>query len=81
MFKGHNFVKLVCGSWVLDLTEFAGYRVKMDKDNNIVDFDMAFNAKLDEQNEVELDKVGSVPVKVLREAKSVIKNYVQLREA
>lgn len=81
MFQGHNFVKLVCGSWVLDLTEFAGYKVKTDKNNNIVDFNKAFVAELDEQNEVKLNKIGGVPVKILREARNVIRDYVKLREA
>lgn len=74
MFKGHQFVKLINENWVLDLTEYIGYKVKLDKDGNVDSYKQAFKATSFGE-EIELEKNMRVPIKVLKEAANYIRNY------
>lgn len=74
MFQGHKFVKLLNNTWVLDLTEFEGYKVKTDKKGNIEEYKSAFTAVV-EGDEVSFEKRMRVPLKVLKEATLQILKY------
>lgn len=74
MFKGHQFVKLLNDNWALDLTEYQGYKVKLDKDNNVVGYKEAFTAEVI-GDEIMFNKTTRVPLKVLKEASNQIRFY------
>lgn len=74
MFKGHQFIKLINENWVLDITEFQGYKVKLDDNGEVIDYKKAFTAKVD-NNDVKFDKYMRVPLKVLKEACNQIMVY------
>lgn len=76
MFQGHNFVKLVTDNWVFDLTEFTGYKVKLNSNREVESYKEAFSATYTE-NGVEFDKYMHIPLKVLKEAANVILNYLE----
>lgn len=74
MFKGHQFVKLINDNWVLDLTEYQGYKVKLDDNNKVISYKEAFTAELIE-DEIIFTKTTRVPLKVLKEAANQIRIY------
>jgi hypothetical protein len=76
MFKGHQFVKLVNENWVLDLTEFIGYKVKLNSNGEVQSYREAFKANY-MGTSVEYDRYTKVPVKILKEATNEILNYVK----
>jgi hypothetical protein len=76
MFKGHQFVRLVNNNWVLDLTEFEGYKVKLNDKLEVESYKEAFKASVMD-NEVEFEKYIKVPLKVLKEAASQILDYIK----
>lgn len=80
MFKGHNFIKIINGNWVFDMTEFVGYKVDIDNKTKKFNYTKAFTASLTEENNVEFKKFLGIPIKVLKETNRVINKYVQVRE-
>lgn len=74
MFKGHQFIKLTNENWVLDLTEYIGYKVKLNKNGSVNGYKEAFSATLI-GNEVIFEKFTRVPLKVLREASNQIRIF------
>lgn len=74
MFKGHQFVKLLNDNWVLDLTEYQGYKVKTDADGNVISYKIAFTVEVVE-DDIMIDKKTRVPLKVLKEAFNQIRIY------
>lgn len=81
MFKGHNFVKLICDNWVFDMTEFIGYKVIFDKKGNIQKYTKAFEVSRNEDNEIQVKRFENIPVKVIKEVNNLVKGYIELREA
>lgn len=76
MFQGHQFVKLLNDNWVIDLTEFKGYKLEFDKDNNIKSKKLAFIIYEDTENKkLNITKKIRVPVNVMREAVNFITEY------
>ena len=76
MFKGHQFIKLIDNNWVFDLTEFIGYKVKVDDSGNVVSYKEAFEAEAIE-DEIIFNKLTRVPLKVLKEASNQIRLYMK----
>lgn len=76
MFNGHQFIKLINDTWVLDVTEYVGYKVKINDNKEVVSYREAFTATVAD-NEVSFDKSIRVPVKVLREAANIIMKHQQ----
>lgn len=74
MFKGHQFIKLLNDNWVLDLTEYQGYKVKLDSDNNVVSYKEAFTVEVI-GDEIIFNKTTRIPLKVLKEAANQIRIY------
>lgn len=74
MFKGHQFIKLVNNDWVLDLTEYQGYKVKFDKEHNVIGYKEAFTAEV-MGSDIVFNKQTRVPIKVLKEAGNQIRAY------
>ena len=74
MFKGHQFVKLLNDNWVLDLTEYQGYKVKLDGDGNVISYKEAFTAEC-VADEIIFNKTTRIPLKVLKEAANQIRIY------
>jgi hypothetical protein len=74
MFKGHQFIKLLNDNWVLDLTEYQGYKVKLDSDNNAISYKEAFTVEV-VGDEIMFNKKTRVPLKVLKEASNQIRMY------
>jgi len=74
MFQGHKFIKLINEDWVLDLTEYVGYKVKTNDDLEVIDYKQAFDAVV-VGGEIIIEKYMRVPVKVLREAANFIRKY------
>ena len=74
MFQGHQFIKLLNENWVLDLTEYIGYKVKLDENMNVDSYKQAFQATAIE-DEIMFEKFTRVPIKVLKEAANVIRCY------
>lgn len=74
MFDGHQFIKLVNDNWVLDITEYIGYKVKVDKDGKVESYKEAFTIAVAD-NEVSVDKAMRVPIKVLREASNIVMKH------
>lgn len=74
MFKGHQFIKLLNDNWVFDLTEYQGYKVKLDSANEVVSYKKAFDAEVIE-DEIIFNKFTRVPMKVLKEASNQIRIY------
>lgn len=79
MFKGHHFIKLVNENWVFDLTEFVGYKVKVDNDGNVSSYREAFQA-LTVGDEIIFNKFTRVPLKILKEASKQIRDYMDETE-
>ena len=75
MFKGHQFIKLIDNHWVFDLTEFVGYKVKVDDNGNVISYKEAFEAEAIEE-EIMFTKLTRVPLKVLKEAANQIRIYM-----
>lgn len=74
MFKGHQFIKLLSNDWVFDLTEYQGYKVKLDDNNKVVSYKEAFSVEV-VGDEIIFSKTTRVPLKVLREASNQIRKY------
>ena len=74
MFKGHQFIQLVNENWVFDLTEFVGYKVKLNNEGEVVSYKEAFQV-LTVSDEIIFDKHIRVPLKILKEASNQIKLY------
>ena len=74
MFEGHQFIKLINDTWVLDLTEYTGYKVKVSQDNKVEEYKEAFTITV-ANNEVSIEKNMRVPIKVLREATNIIMKH------
>lgn len=77
MFKGHQFVKLLNDNWVLDLTDYQGYKVKVDKEGNVKGYKEAFTVNIVE-DEIMFEKQTRLPLKVLKEAANYIREYEKL---
>lgn len=77
MFKGHQFVKLLNDTWVFDLTEYVGYKVKVNDNGEVLNYKEAFEAKV-VGDEIILNKFMRVPMKVLKEASNQIKIYEKI---
>ena len=76
MFEGHQFIKLLNDNWVLDITEFIGYKVKLGDNREVMSYKEAFPATVAD-NEVSFDKNIRVPIKVLKEAANIVLKYQQ----
>ena len=75
MYEGHHFIKICGDEWVFDITEFIGYKVKLDKDKKTVkEYKPAFEA-MNYNKQIVFEKYTRVPAKVLRETAEVIVNY------
>mgnify|MGYP006939713376 FL=1 len=74
MFKGHQFIKLLNDNWILDLTEYQGYKVKLDDNNNVIGYKEAFTVEVI-GDEIMFNKTTRVPLKVLKEASNQIRIY------
>lgn len=74
MFEEHQFIKLINNNWVFDLTEFIGYKVKLDKDDNVISYKEAFQV-LTVGEELIFEKFIRVPLKILKEASNQIKLF------
>ena len=74
MFRGHQFVKLINDNWVLDLTEYIGYKVKVNENLEVESYRQAFQAMVIGE-EIIFEKFTRVPIKILKEAASFIKDY------
>lgn len=74
MFQGHQFVSLINKNWIFDLTEFIGYKVKLDENDNVISYKEAFQAIVID-SDIVFEKSMRVPLKVLKEAYSQISNY------
>lgn len=74
MFKGHQFVKLINENWVLDLTEYIGYKVKLNENGEVDKYRQAFQATVID-DDITYEKFTRVPVKVLKEASIFIRAY------
>lgn len=74
MFKGHQFIKLLNDNWILDLTEYQGYKVKLDNNNNVIGYKEAFTVEVI-GDEIMFNKTTRVPLKVLKEASNQIRIY------
>lgn len=72
MFEGHQFIKLLNDNWVLDLTEYQGYKVKTDSNGNVTGYKEAFDVIVIE-DEIMFEKKMRVPLKILKEALNQIK--------
>lgn len=77
MFQGHQFVKLVNDNWVLDLTEYVGYKVKTNDNREVESYKQAFQANVVGE-EIIFEKFTRVPLKILREASNFIRDYEEL---
>lgn len=76
MFQGHQFIRLVSDNWVLDLTEFIGYKVKLNDNQEVQSYKEAFKATAVGDG-VEFDKYIKVPLKILKEATNQILDYLK----
>jgi uncharacterized lipoprotein YajG len=74
MFKGHQFVKLLSDKWVLDLTEYQGYKVNTNSKGEVTSYTEAFEIRVEGSN-IAFDKQTRVPLKVLKEAANQIIEY------
>ena len=74
MFQGHQFIKIINDNWVLDLTEYVGYKVKLTENREVESYKQAFQATVIE-DEVVFEKFMRVPIKVLKEASYFIRKY------
>lgn len=74
MFKGHKFVKLVNQDWVLDITEFVGYKVE-SMNGKVKSYTKAFSV-IQQDNEFKYIKFMQIPAKVLKEANIVLSDYI-----
>lgn len=74
MFKGHQFIKLVNENWVLDLTEYVGYKVKLNDNKEVDSYKEAFQV-ITIGEEIMFDKKIRVPLKILKEASNQIRYY------
>lgn len=78
MFLGHNFRKLINNNWVIDLTEFYGYKVSSSEINNkkVIRYTRVFKVSIVD-GEVTFEKYARVPLKVLKEAKVVVTELLE----
>lgn len=74
MFQGHQFIKLVNENWVLDLTEYIGYKVKLNENQEVESYKQAFQAIVI-SDEIIFEKFMRVPLKILKEASNFIREY------
>lgn len=77
MFQGHQFIRLVSDNWVLDLTEFIGYKVKLNDNQEVQSYKEAFKATAVGDDGVEFDKYIKIPLKILKEATNQILDYLK----
>ncbi len=75
MFLGHNFKKLINDNWVIDLTEFYGYKVIKKKSSNDMAYTKAFKVNI-VNGKVTFEKYVRIPAKVLQEAKFVVEELM-----
>ncbi len=74
MFDGHKMYK-IGNDWVFNLTEFIGYKLKVDKnDGTVISYTKAFKLTKTPDG-YSYDKYMSVPVGVLRKAIKIVENY------
>lgn len=81
-FTGHQLV-LINGGWMFDITEFKGYKVELNSDNQLVRSNLAFIVKEmdndieegDRENQYYFLKNMQIPLSVLQTALRVILNY------
>lgn len=78
MFKGHQFVKLINDSWILDLTEFKGYEVNLDSNGKIVSFRQRFSVNVENGNISLKREMGAIPVKIIKEAINQVRNHLEM---
>lgn len=78
MFKGHQFVKLINDSWILDLTEFKGYEVNLDSNGEIVSFRQRFSVNVENGNISLKREMGAIPVKIIKEAINQVRNHLEM---
>ena len=79
MFKGHQFVKLVNDSWILDLTEFTVYEVNVDVEGKVISMRKAFNIKITPDSTISFEReAGQVPLKVLKEAREQVIRHLDI---
>ena len=78
MFLGHNFRKLINDNWVIDLTEFYGYKVSSSEINNkkVIRYTRVFKVSIVD-GKVTFEKYARVPLKVLKEAKVVVTELLE----
>ena len=74
MFKGHQFIKICNDNWVFDLTEYIGYKVKLDEDGNVESYKQAYQV-IQVENELTFEKFTRVPLKIFKETVNVINEY------
>lgn len=75
MFEGHDFIKLINNSWVLDLTDCTGYKVEIDSNGEVERYTKAFDVLIEDGN-ITFEKYISIPVKILKEATNQVKESV-----
>lgn len=74
MFEGHKMYK-IGSEWVFDLTEFIGYKVKVE-DGIVLDYKEAYIVYYDkDSNTYEFKKFMDVPLGVLRKTRNIIEYY------
>lgn len=73
MFEGHQLYKIGNG-WVFDLTEFIGYKVKLDGMDKVVGYQRAFKITKTSDGYMH-NKYISVPSGIIRKSLAVVKNY------
>lgn len=74
MFQGHKFIKLINDHWVLDITEYIGYKVTTNSIGECINYKKAFKVTSNNK-EITIDKFIKIPVKILKEAKRVVIGY------
>lgn len=76
MFKGHKFVKLINSNWVFDINEFKAYKVETDSGGIVLNYTPAFKVIITKDGDVNFDRYITVPVKILKEASTVVKDML-----
>lgn len=76
MFQGHQFIRICNDSWVFDLTEYVGYKVKLDSDGNVINYKEAYEVIVI-NDEIIFNKIIRTPLKVLKETLNVIEKYAE----
>lgn len=77
MYDGHHLIKICGDTWVFDITEFLGYKVKLEKDNKTVkSFELAFSV-IEDGKQLVFEKHLKVPAKILKRTVDIINQYEQ----